>query len=151
MVPRRTFSHSVQVDAPRQQVWAALQRPETWELIGGVERVHDAVIDDEGRLEGFSFEATAAGNTYPGLATSHAREEGRVMSWVIDTSDVDGLISVELTDEEERTRLTVTMEVESRSTLSAIFLPAVASALGKGLPDAVEAFAAELQDSAQSS
>lgn len=151
MVPTRTFSHSVMVDAPRETVWAELEKPETWEAIGGVDRVHDAVIDEKGRLEGFSFEAKAAGKTFPGLAIPQAREEGRVMAWAIDTSEVDGVIGVELTDEEERTRLTVTVEVESRSTLSAVFLPAIASAIGNGLPAAVEAFAAQMSGSGQSS
>lgn len=139
------------MNAAREEVWAALQRPETWEAIGGVDRVHDPVIDEEGRLEGFSFEARAARRTYPGLATPHAREEGRVMAWAIDTSEVDGVIGVELSDEEERTRLTVTVEVASRSTLSAVFLPAIASAIGGGLPEAVEAFAEELSEGGQPS
>ena len=140
-VATRTFSHSVKVDAPREIVWAELEKPETWEAIGGVDRVHDAVFDSEGRLEGFSFEATAAGQTYPGLATPHAREEGSVMVWAIDTSEVEGLTRVELADEDEGTRCRVTVEVQSRTILSSVLFPVIASALGRGLPAAVEAFA----------
>ena len=138
------------VEASRELVWAALDKPETWEAIGGVDRVHDAVIDAEGRLEGFSFEASAAGQTYPGLATPRAREEGRVMAWEIDTSEVEGVTRVELADESGGTRLTVTVEVESRSILSGVFFPIIASAIGKGLPASVEAFAAAFGDPAQS-
>jgi carbon monoxide dehydrogenase subunit G len=150
-VPSRTFSHSVKVDAPREVVWAALEEPETWEAISGVDRVHDAVVDREGRLQGFSFEATAAGQVYPGLATPHAREESRVMAWAIDTSEVEGVTRVELADEGEGTRCTVTVEVESRTILSSVLFPMIASAIGSGLPAAVDAFAAELGGSAQSS
>lgn len=150
-VPTRTFSHSVTVDAPKQVVWAELEKPETWEAIGGVDRVHDAVFDGEGRLEGFSFEATAAGQTYPGLATPHAREEGSVMAWAIDTSEVEGMTRVELADEGEGTRCTVTVEVQSRSILSSVLFPVIASAVGKGLPTAVEAFAAQMSGSGQTS
>lgn len=150
-MPSRNFSHSVTVDAPRERLWAELEKPETWEAIGGVERVYDAVIDEEGRLEGFSFEARAAGRTYPGLAIPHAREEGRLMAWAIDTSEIDGVISVELNDEDEGTLLTVAVEVQSRSTLSAVFLPAIASGLGKGLPQAVERFAETVSHRDQSS
>lgn len=150
-MPRRTFSHSVQIDAPRGQVWAALQVPETWEAIPGVERVHDPVIDAEGRLEGFSFEATAAGQTYPGLASPETREEGEVISWAIDTPEIEGVIRVELDDDEGVTRCTVTIDVESRTILSSILFPAIASAIGDGLPDAAASFARKAGRGDQSS
>ncbi|MGH8945398.1 MAG: SRPBCC family protein [Acidimicrobiia bacterium] len=150
-MPTRTFSHSIAVDAPREEVWATLQRPETWEGIGGVDRVHDALIDQEGRLQGFSFEATAAGQIYPGLATPHAREEGRVMAWAIDTSEIEGVIRVDLTDQDAGTRLTVTVELESRTILSAVFFPVVATGIENGLPQALAAFAREFGAQGQSS
>ena len=140
-VPRRTFSHTVEIDAAREGVWAALQRPETWQAIGGVDKVHDAVIDKEGRLEGFAFEATAAGQTYPGLATPDAREEGRVIAWAIGTPEVEGVIRVELDESKGGTPCTVTIELESRTIISAVLFPAIASAIGSGLPQAVESFA----------
>ena len=146
-MPSQTFSHSVRVAAPREVVWAALQRPETLEGIGGVDRVHDALIDQEGRLQGFSFEATAAGQVYPGLATPHIREEGRVIAWSIDTSEIEGMIRVDLADQADQgagTDLTVIVELETRSILSSVFFPVITSAMGKGLPDAVEAFAEKL-------
>lgn len=128
-----------------------MDKPETWEAIGGVDRVHDAVIGEGGRLEGFSFEAIAAGQTYPGLATPRAREEGRVMAWEIDTSELEGVTRVELADESGGTRLTVTVEVESRSIISAVFFPVIASTLGHGLHEAVEAFAEGMSRPAQPS
>lgn len=150
-MPSQTFSHSVRVNAPRDVVWAELQKPETWEAIGGVDRVHDPVIDGEGRLEGFSFEATAAGQPYPGLATPLAREEGRVIAWEIDTSEVEGVTRVELADEGGGSRITVTVDLESRSILAGVFFPVIASAIGNGLPGAVEAFAADLGGRSHSS
>ena len=125
-------------------MWAALQKPETWQAIGGVDSVHDAVIDQEGRLQGFAFEATAAGQTYPGLATPDAREEGKVMGLAIYTPEVEGVIRVELDDSNGGTQCTVTIELESRTIISAVLFPAIASAIGSGLPQAVESFAREL-------
>lgn len=142
-VPRRTFSHSVEIDSARGEVWAALQKPETWQAIAGVDSVHDAVIDGEGRLEGFAFEASAAGQTYPGLASPEAREEGEVMAWAIDTPEIEGVIRVELDDNNGGTRCTVTIEVQSRTIIAAVLFPAIASAIGNGLPAAVERFARE--------
>ena len=150
-MPSQTFSHSVRVAAPREVVWAALQQPETLEGIGGVDRVHDALIDQEGRLQGFSFEATAAGQVYPGLATPLTREEGRVIAWSIDTSEIEGMIRIDLADQGAGTDLTVIVELETRSILSSVFFPVITSAMGKGLPDAVEAFAEKLASPGQPS
>jgi carbon monoxide dehydrogenase subunit G len=150
-VPSRTFSHTVTVRAPRPEVWAELQKPETWEAIGGVHRVHDALVDGEGRLQGFSFEATAAGQTYPGLATPAARDEGRIMAWAVDTSEVEGVLRVEMSDEDDGTRLTVTVELESRSILSSVFFPVISTAIGNGLPKALGTFADRLSHPGASS
>lgn len=128
-------------DAPIERVWGSLDTPETWEAIGGVDRVFDPAVDDEGRLQGFSFETLAAGKRYVGLATPNRRDEGRLMSWRIESSEVRGVTTVELEPSDPGTSVTVTLEVESRSLLSGMFFPLIANAIGNGLPDAVDDFA----------
>lgn len=128
-------------DASIERVWGSLDTPETWEAIGGVDRVFDPAVDDEGRLQGFSFETLAAGKRYVGLATPNRRDEGRLMSWRIESSEVRGVTTVELEPSDPGTSVTVTLEVESRSLLSGMFFPLIANAIGNGLPDAVDDFA----------
>lgn len=143
-VPTETFTHSATTSASVAEVWHALEQPETWEAIGGVDRVLDPVVDEEGKLQGFSFETVAAGSRYMGRATPHSREEGRVMAWKVETSEVQGVIRVESTATESGAEIEVTLTLESVGMLSSMFFPVVAGAIGNGLPKAVEVFAREL-------
>lgn len=140
-MPSQTFTHTAAAVVPIHEVWASLDRPETWEAIGGVDRVFDPVIDEQGRLRGFSFDTVAAGKRYVGVATPHRREEHRLMSWHIQNSEVRGITTVELRPEESGTKVSVTLEVESRGLISGMFFPVIAGAIGNGLPTAVDEFA----------
>lgn len=123
-------------------VWSALDRAETWEGIGGVDRVFDPEIDTHGRLRGFSFETVAAGRRYAGTATPYERVEAARMSWKVSNSEVHGTIVVALTPLGDGTSITVTLRVESAGLLASMFFPVIAAAIGNGLPESVESFAA---------
>lgn len=125
-------------------MWAALDRPETWEAIGGVDRVFDPKVDDQGRLEGFSFETLAGGKRHTGTASPSRRVEGATMAWNIESSEVKGTTSVDLKTDDQGTNVSVTVYVESVGFLSSMFFPVIAGALGKSLPTAVEEFVAGL-------
>lgn len=126
------------------EVWEALDRPQTWEAFGGVDRVYDPVVDADGRLHGFSFETRAGGRAYQGTATPHERIEGRKMAWHVQNSEVHGVTSVELQPGGSGTRIAVRLEVQSAGLLSSMFFPIIAGAIGNGLPKAVDEFAADL-------
>lgn len=143
-MPSQTFTHTTTARAPVQEVWIALDRPETWEAIGGVDRVFDPEIDDEGRLRGFSFDTMAGGRKYLGKATPRRRVEGHVMAWDVANPEVQGVTTVEVEPDGTETTIRVTLEVESRGLLSTMFFPVVAAAIGNGLPAAVDHFAAGL-------
>ena len=141
-MPKESFSHSSTTTASRSEVWVALDLPSTWEGIGGVDRVIDPVIDDLGRLQGFTFETVVAGTKYLGEATPNTREEGRVMVLNIANSEIQGSIRIDLSDNGEGTLVRVTLDVESAGILSAMFFPVIARSIGNGLPRAIEEFAA---------
>lgn len=143
-MPSQTFTHEATTSAPVDEVWAALDRPETWEAVGGVDRVYDPVVDADGRLQGFSFDTRAGGKAYRGTATPHERVEGRKMAWHVKNPEVYGVTSVELEPGGAGTRIAVRLEVESAGLLSSMFFPIIAGAIGNGLPRAVDEFAAEL-------
>jgi hypothetical protein len=146
-VPSQTFSHSTEAAVPVHVVWAALERPETWEAIGGVDRVFDPRIDETGRLRGFSFDTVAAGKRYVGTATPRERIDGQRLSWHIENSEIRGSTTVDLASTDNGdTMLTVTLDVESAGFLSSMFFPIIAGAIGNGLPRAVDEFAAGLGD-----
>ncbi len=141
-MPRDEFSHTSTAAARPDEVFAVLDEPKTWEEIGGVDRVTDPVVDDEGRLQGFAFEVRAAGKAYMGFATPLQRIEGELMAWNVDTTEIRGTTSVALRPADSGTDVTVTLEVESKGLLSAMFFPVIASVIGSGLPRSVDEFAA---------
>lgn len=143
-MPTQTFTQTASTFASPKEVWIALQKPQTWEAIPGVDRVFDPVIDSVGALRGFSFESVAAGKTYLGQATPADRVEGESMTWNIKTSEVNGVLSVEIAPSETGSDLTVTLSVESLGILSSMFFPVIAGSIGSGFPEAVKGFAASL-------
>lgn len=140
-VPKESFTHVAIARADVGRVWETLDEASTWEEIGGVDRVTDPVIDDDGRLQGFSFEVKAAGKKYVGSATPHERAEGELMSWRVDTTEVRGVTRVALEPVDDGTEVRVTLEVESKGLLSTMFFPVIASTIGSGLPRSVDEFA----------
>jgi hypothetical protein len=145
-VPTQTFTHSASTQASIEEVWAAFDHPETWEAIGGVDRVFDPTIDGEGRLQGFSFDTIAAGRTYVGKASPRERVEGELISWDVQNPEVRGFTSVSLRPTPIGARITVTLQIETVGLLSSMFFPVVAGAIGNGLPKAVDDFAARFGD-----
>lgn len=143
-MPSQTFTHRSTTSATIAEVWSALDRPHTWESIAGIDRVFDPEIDAQGRLRGFSFETVAGGKRYVGVASPHQRVEGETMAWQIANSEVRGVTSVGLARDGNRTAITVTLEVRSAGFLSSMFFPAIAKAIGSGLPRSVDEFAAGL-------
>ena len=135
---RESFNHSTTVNAPRTAVWAALDLPETWNAVAGVERVHEPVIDDDGKLRGFKFDTVVAGRAYEGIARPHARVEGEAMSWDIANSQIRGLLHVELADADHGTLLNVGIDMEAASMMSRMFFGVIASTVRDGLPRTME-------------
>lgn len=66
------------------------------------------------------------------------------MAWDIQNSEVRGRTSVDIDGKGEQTLISVTVQVESVGVLSSMFFPVIATAIGRGLPRSVEAFAADL-------
>lgn len=144
-VPSQVFTHQSTTDAHVDTVWARLDQPETWESIGGVNRVYDPKIDEEGRLVGFSFDTNAAGRKYIGTARPHERVEGNRMAWNVQNSEVTGVASVTLDPSDTGTVITVTLHVESVGLLSSMLFPLIATAIGSGLASSVDSFAASFE------
>ncbi len=68
------------------------------------------------------------------------------MAWSVKSPEVRGTTTVDLENDGDGTLVTVTVHVESVGFLSSMFFPVIAGALGKGLPTAVEEFAASFGD-----
>jgi carbon monoxide dehydrogenase subunit G len=134
-------------DAVIATVWRALNDPQSWESIPGVDRILESVVDDGGQLQGFSFESVAAGKRYLGRALPAGRESEKMMAWDIETSEIRGRIIVGLQEANPGTRVDVSLRMESVGVLSSVFFPVIASAIGESFPNTVQEFARGLSES----
>ncbi|MGB7860540.1 MAG: hypothetical protein WBM90_08590 [Acidimicrobiia bacterium] len=146
-MPSATFTHTSTAAVALSEVWAALDKPETWEAIGGVDRVVNPTIDDQGRLRGFSFDTLISGKAYRGQASSAGRKEGESIAWHVENSEVTGLTTVDLKPMPGGTSIKVSLTVESRGFLAGVFFSVISSAIGNGLPASVDNFAAGFERS----
>ena len=143
-MPGKTFQHAALTTASVSDVWKSLDEPATWEAIPGVDRVIDPVVDAQGRLRGFSFESDVGGRKYLGKATPNRREEGHVMAWDIDSSEIKGKVAVQIGPKDDGTNVQVRLDVEGAGMLGSLFFPVIASAIGSGYAATVEEFVAGL-------
>lgn len=139
-MPSQTFQHAATTPATVESVWAALDEPQTWEAIPGVDRVIDPVVDAAGRLQRFSFESAVGGKTYLGEATPAGREHERLMAWDIKTSEIKGKVAVGLSPDDNGTRVYIRLDVEGVGMLGSLFFPVIGAAIGGGFARTVEDF-----------
>lgn len=143
-MPSQTFRATATTSGTIASAWQALQRPETWEGIAGVETVHGAVHDADGNLTRFAFAASVGGVRYPGTSDVTISDEPDHIRLELTTSEVIATIDVHLRTVADTTTLTVDLAVRSRSLLAGMFFPAIADSIGRGLPATTEDFASRL-------
>lgn len=135
-MPSDTFAHSTTVAAKPEEVRAALERAETWSGIGPIDEVTDPVFAGD-RLAGFGWNARAAGRTWKGSAV---REDADTVRFRLDSSEIAGVIDVDVQPDAKGSRVTVTLQAKSKGFLSGMFWGVVADALRTGLARQVDEF-----------
>lgn len=140
----QTFTHTAAFTGTVGQAWIALQDASTWGSIGGVDQVHDAHHGPDDRLLSYGFIATVAGKRYAGSARVVESTPPDRMVVDIDTSELSGSITVHLRPAEHSGAISVELAVRSKSLLSGMMFPLIASAIGTGLGANVEAIAARI-------
>lgn len=145
-MPGQTFSGSARTKARADSIWKQLDDAATWEGISGVDEVFDEMRDSHGRLNGFRFHSTAMGQRYTGTATPGPRDEGKSLSWNIETPDLKGWITVALKTEESETAVDLSLTVEPVSMMAKIGFPLIAGAVGNGFQQSVDRFVEQMED-----
>ena len=141
-MPAATYTHVALAEQPIDVVWDRLQSAETWSTIGPVDAVWDAVHENE-LLRSYRWRTTIGPTSYAGTARVVASERPRRMQLLLDAREVAGTLTTELhARSEAATEIAVTLEVVSRGMLSTLFFPVVSEAVGNGLPEQVDTFAA---------
>ncbi|HKX75740.1 MAG TPA: SRPBCC family protein [Acidimicrobiia bacterium] len=147
-MPIDTFAHQATTEAAPSAVWAALQRADTWAAIAGVNRVEDTRYDNGGGLAGFRFLVNIAGIDYRGVVSRTSAIIERQMVMSIESSQLKGMIGVELHPTQAGTQVKVTMSMRPNGFLSQMVFPAIAKAVAGGFDEAVVRFVAGLGEPA---
>lgn len=141
-MPSATFRHSATTPCTLEEVWEQLQSVESWANIGPVEKVWDPVHDDAA-LRSYRWSTTVGSTEYDGSAVVTESRRPDRMKLDLDASEVVGSLLAEISTNGDGTaQIAVTLEVASRGMLSTLFFPVISEAVGRGLPQQVEAFAA---------
>lgn len=144
-MPRASFSHSVELTRAPAEVWKTLQDAATWSGIGPVDNVWEPVHRYDGTLESFQWSAHVGPTSYKGSAVVAEATAPTRMKLDLDSGELNGSLITDI-EHSDTTRLTVTLEVASKGTMGALFFPLISEAIGRGLPEQVEEFAAALND-----
>jgi hypothetical protein len=122
------------------EVWDRLQDVETWSNIGPVEHVWDPVHDDAGQLVSYRWSASVGPTTYRGRARVAEAAVCELLVLDLDGGEIGGRLATRLSENGDGSRITVTLTIVSKGTLSALFFPIVSDAVRKGLPEQVKRF-----------
>jgi len=141
-MPSDTFSHTVKVGATPESVAAALQVAATWKGIGPIDDVWDATHDGAD-LTGFRWSARAAGKSWEGTATRSDDKKPGTMTLDLDSSEIEGALTVSYTPDNGGTALTVDLFARSKGVLAGMFWGVVADTLRSGLSTQIEAFGSQ--------
>lgn len=137
-MPSATFSHTVPVDAAPSDAWAALQNPATWAHIGPVSGVSNPTYRDDATLESFDWIADVGGKKYHGIARGGDYTIDERFTMTLDTSEIAGDVVATIVHANPSTEVTVEITFRTKGMLSAMFFPAIKSALSSGFPKQVE-------------
>lgn len=144
-MPRATFTHEVTVHRSMQHVWERLQDANTYANIGPVEKVWDAVHDEDGILQRYTWSTTVGRKPYEGSARTVEAHNPHYLKMDLDAGELAGSLTTALEPvTDDVTNLAVTLEIVSKGTLSTLFFPVISDAVGRGLPEQVEAFTATI-------
>lgn len=144
-MPSANYRHDVQTSASATQAWAALQDPNTWGSLAGVEQIRNAKHDDAGDLLSYDFTALAAAKSYDGKATTVVSDAPYSMAVKISSSEMDGRISIEIIEEDGTTRGTVSLSLEAKGFLSSMFFTIIKQVVGAAFPQQAENLAGRFE------
>lgn len=142
-MPSLTVRHAQTSPTGLADAWAALQRPQVWEAIPGIDRVLGSQSDGD-HLTGFDFEATVRGRAHRGRAKVDGSHPGRSLTLTVETADLNGTVTVRLETVAGGTRVETTMTVSPTSLAARLAFPMVSAGIERRFPEMVEKFVAGL-------
>jgi hypothetical protein len=143
-----TFSHTVNIAVSNQEAWDALQNHETWGNIGPVSGVSNPVNQSDGVLASFDWVANVGSKAYPGKAWVTDYDMISRYELTMDSSEIAGDVIATIAPVDDTCDVTIEITFRTKGILSAMFFPAIKSALTNGFPQQVENLAIAVEASA---
>ncbi|MEN8238774.1 MAG: SRPBCC family protein [Actinomycetota bacterium] len=140
-----TFSHTVNIAVSNQQAWDALQNHHTWANIGPVSSVSNPVNQPDGILKSFDWVADVGGKAYDGKAWATAYDALNTYNLTMDTSEIAGDVAATIAPLGDSCDVTIQITFRTKGMLSAMFFPAIKTALASGFPQQVEDLATAVE------
>jgi hypothetical protein len=137
-----TFTHTVDVTVSNQEAWDALQNYQTWGNIGPVSNVSNPVNQPDGVLKSFDWVAMVGSKAYDGKAWVTGYDKISRYELTMDSSEIAGDVVATITPVDDTCDVTIEITFRTKGMLSAMFFPAIKSALASGFPQQVEDLAA---------
>ena len=146
-MPAATFTHTVATSASVNDAWTALQQPDTWAGIGPVSSVSDAEYASDGTLSAFRWVADLGGKAYHGTAETTLYQAPVRFELNMDNSEIAGDVAATIEPADTGCSVTVEITFRTKGMLSAMFFPAIKTALASGFPQQIEDLVAAIPTS----
>ena len=140
-----TFSHTVAVTVSNQEAWDALQNPQTWAGIGPISSVSNPVTQSDGVLKSFDWVAMVGSKAYDGKAWVTGYDLMSRYELTMDSSEIAGDVIATITPSDDGCDVTIEITFRTKGMLSAMFFPAIKSALASGFPQQIEDLAVAVE------
>ena len=144
-MPSEAFQATATTTSAPEISWTAMQQPDVWEGIAGVEKITDPEFHPDGSLARFRFGVTAAGKSYPGVAEVVESIPGDSMTLQLSTSELAATVALSLEGAAQGTHLRIHVNIRTTTFMAGLFFPVVADVMRRGLPTAAEDFARRIE------
>ncbi|MBT8199155.1 MAG: hypothetical protein KJO36_01435 [Acidimicrobiia bacterium] len=128
---------SAEYHAPRLTIWRALQQPETWTALTGIDEMIDYEMDGED-LAVIRWRSKIGPRRIRGETRVEASAKPDFMTMVIDGGEVIALTTASLFDSASGTRVDVVGELEPNGFMAHLILPVVANSIENSMPRALD-------------
>jgi len=123
------------------EAWRALQDPQTWAAIAGVDQINDVGYAADGSLAGYAFKVTVGIHTIRGSAKTVEAVAPRLMRLAISSAELTGWVQAAIGETFAGSpELTVSLSMRPRGLLATMFYPIIVQTAGSEFPGQVRRF-----------
>ncbi len=124
-------------DAPRLRVWSALQEPDTWTALTGVDEVVGVQMNGD-ELAAIQWRSKIGPRLVRGETRVAESVKPNLMAMVVDGGEIIALTTASLHEVGSETRVEVSGQLEAHGFMAHLLLPVVTASIERAMPTALE-------------